>query len=67
MSAKPSTEGMEETTQYEFLSSKIDDYFNLIGEDKYYLGSSRAYSLRRDMTGHYASIKWINNLVNSDI
>jgi len=65
--AKPRTEGMEQTTQYEELSKKIDDYFNLIGEHKYYLGTSRHYSLRGDTTWHYNSIKWIHSLVHGEI
>jgi thermostable 8-oxoguanine DNA glycosylase len=64
---KPSSSEAKQTVQYRELSSKIDDYFNLMTEDKYYLGESRQYSLRNDITAHYKSIKWIHNLVHGEI
>jgi len=64
--AKPSTEGIKQITQYNELGKKIDDYFSLIGEGKYYVGTMGDYSLRCDMTWHYTSIKGINSLVHSE-
>jgi thermostable 8-oxoguanine DNA glycosylase len=61
------TEATKQTSQYEELKTKVDDYFNLIVGDKYYLGKSRQYSLRRDITWHCRSIKWIHSLIQDEI
>lgn len=65
--AKPETEEEMQTNQYRELNDKIDDYFNLIAENKYHLGKSGKYSLRHDITWHYRSIKWIHNLVHDEL
>jgi thermostable 8-oxoguanine DNA glycosylase len=65
--AKPETVGDKEINQYKDLSDRIDAYFSLIAENRYYLGRSKHYSLRRDITGHYRSIKWIQSLIHNDI
>jgi hypothetical protein len=65
--AKPTVEAIKETNQYTELERKIDDYFNLMTPGQYYLGISRQYSLRRDITSHYRYNKSIHCLVHNDI
>lgn len=62
LSAKPDTEMV--TNQYGELDDRIDDYFNLMAENKYYLGRNGTYTLRRDITFHYRSIKCIQDLIH---
>jgi thermostable 8-oxoguanine DNA glycosylase len=49
------------------LFDKIDDYFNLMMQNRYYLGNNNKYSLRNDMIWHYFAIKKINNFIFQDI
>ena len=65
--AKPETEDRMQTNQYGELNDKIDDFFNLMAENRFYLGKSGKYSLRRDITSHYQSIKWIGSLVHDEL
>jgi thermostable 8-oxoguanine DNA glycosylase len=65
--AKAKIEEEKRISQYEGLINTIDDYFSLISQNKYHLGKSGQYSLRRDITWHYRSIKWIQSLVHDDI
>jgi len=65
--AKPSIEATLKTSQYRELEMKIDSYFSLMAFGKYYLGKSRQYSLRHDITSHYRCVKWIHRLVHDDI
>jgi len=65
--AKPSTESIKQTSQYKELGRKIDDYFNLIGENRYYMGRSGAYSLRGDIIWHYRAIKETHTLIHDQI
>lgn len=51
------------------LEKKLDDYFKLIVDDKYYIspGKANSYSLKRDITMHYRNIKRIRKLFKYDI
>jgi len=64
--SKPSIEATKQTTPYRELEKKIDDYFGLMEEGKYYWGKSRRYTLRHDITSHYRCIEWIHHMVHDD-
>lgn len=65
--AKPSLDTTRQASQYRELETKIDNYFDLMAFKKHYLGKSRQYSLRHDITAHYRCVKWIYHFIHNDI
>jgi hypothetical protein len=64
---KPSMPTTQRNDQYDLLDTKIEDYFNMMATNQHYLGKSREYSLRHDITSHYCCIKSIHELMQMDI
>lgn len=65
--AKPALESIKQASQYRELERTIDDYFDLIAKNRYYMGQSGGYSLRKDIIWHYKSIKCIHALIQDRI
>jgi hypothetical protein len=61
------SQASERTNQYMELEGKIDDFFNLLAQDRYYMGRSHNYSLKRDITGHYLRTKAVKSILHGDI
>ena len=53
------------TVQFRVLEREIEDFFDLVAENRFYVGTN-GYSLRRDITGHYKNMAGINELVHSE-